>query len=219
MRELLATDEPTRDQRREPAGERRARVLLIQALIDYVGRQGEPVLQCSASRLLAGAQPDKANELLASLARVFLARRQRRHQTQSRQTCRSPTATTPLPTTTTPPPTTTTTPKLAPTDAANQASVSEDQQQPQRMVANERPADRAEPGAPERPQQQQQQQQRCRESRTSNNNSAELELSGGLAGLRAQLRAMGATLAPVLQIEERLAQLSSVGPAGAISAG
>lgn len=54
--------------------DRRAKVEFVQRLIDYVAANQQPVANCAASRVVAGLEPDKTNELLQALARVVRAK-------------------------------------------------------------------------------------------------------------------------------------------------
>lgn len=61
--------------------ERTARVEFVQKLIDFVAKNEHPTQGCVASKLAAGLDPAKTNELLQNLARVALCKLNERQRT------------------------------------------------------------------------------------------------------------------------------------------
>lgn len=74
----------------------------IQKLIDYAANNKQPVTNCVASRIVAGLEPNKTNELLQALARIATAKRSASNERRPR-TFVKPLSSSPTTATTTPP--------------------------------------------------------------------------------------------------------------------
>lgn len=74
LKELTGPIEMEAKRRAKIGWDRRAKVELAQQLIDFLANNKQQVSRCSASKLAAGFEPNKTNELLQALARVLRQR-------------------------------------------------------------------------------------------------------------------------------------------------
>lgn len=76
LKELTGSVELEAKRRAKTGWDRRAKVELLQQLIDFVANNGQPVVRCVPGKVVAGSEPNKTNELLQALGRVARQRQQ-----------------------------------------------------------------------------------------------------------------------------------------------